>query len=106
MGFGSHRNSRLGIHPARNTGHAGSRSLVDNFSNVSRRPDWYHFDGVDFLFVSRFWRAISDPAVLGSSSVLDDRSDVGVSSMVCRRAEVMAEVHKGKGHLTIGRSEP
>jgi hypothetical protein len=26
--------------------------------------------------------------------------------MVCRRAEVMAEVHKGKGHLTIGRSEP
>ena len=61
---------------------------------------------VDLIFVSRFWRAISDPAFLVSSSVLGDRSGVGLSSMVCSGAKVVGEVHKDKGHLTIGWSGP
>jgi hypothetical protein len=106
VGFGLHCNPRLGIRPARNTRHDGSRPVANNLSNLSRGPHWYYCGGVDLIFVSRFWRAISDPAFLGSSSVLGDRSGVGLCSMVCSGAKVVAEVHKGKGHLTIGRSGP
>ena len=106
VGFGLHCNSRLDIRPARNTRHAGSHPLANNLTNLSRRLHWYDCGGMDLIFVSRFWRTISDRAFLDSSSLLGDRSGVGLSSMVCRGTEVVAEVHKGKGYLTIDWSGP
>ena len=70
--------------------------MADNLSNVSCRLDWNHFGGVGVLFFSRVGRAISDRTVLGGSSILDDRCGTGLSSMVCRFAEVVAEAHEAR----------
>jgi hypothetical protein len=101
VGISLYCNSRLSIRPARNSRHAGSCPMADNLFNVSCRLDWNHLGGVGVLFFSRVGRYISDRTVLGGSTILDDRCGIGLSSMVCRFAQVVAEVHEG-GHVTIG----